>query len=163
MSDKNIWTNLRNKKVSDTMINMLYELSTPKPDDLLRTIIHGELTNSKLWFKYNEFGDPCDMKILDWHGARYGSPAIDFSYILLNNLPDHLETASEFITERTALLNYYLNTLMDEFPHSLNLDILEQHFLRQLFYMYINLYLNHYDVTYDYLKVLKMFHEEDVY
>jgi len=142
------------------MRKMLFDLSVYTPADNLKTIIHGELTTSKLWFKYDK-GEPCDMRILDWQGAKFGSPAIDFSSILLNNLPDHPneEPISEFCNK---ILHYYLDNLMQAYPY-INYTSLEQHFIKRQIFTCVDLYINHHDMTYDYLNIMKIFYRENIY
>jgi len=152
-----ILNSLEDKLTLYKIRKMLSDLSIWTPMDCLKTIIHGELTTSKLWFKYDN-GEPCDMRILDWHGAKFGSPAIDFSYILLNNLPDQEESMREFCDE---ILHYYLDSLTEAYP-CMNFSYLEQHFLKRQIFTCVELYINHHDVTYDYLNVLKIFYRENL-
>ena len=71
----------------DTIYNRMKDLTTPKEEDEPYNVItHSDLWVSNFLFHYPEgISQPDSIKILDYQGVRYGSPALDVTCVLLSS------------------------------------------------------------------------------
>jgi len=88
-----------------------------------------------VFFQYSFFGKPKNLKIVGWQAMTIGAPGIDFSRILLSNLPDEMDTEKlEAYCRR--MLRIYINKLKKEYP-KLHRSAFEKDVIYNLSYSFI--------------------------
>jgi len=100
------------------------------------TVIHGRFVRSKLMFKYDASNKPCQMKIVGWQGATYGSVATDLGRILLSNLPSR-KNLSKFVNFFREMLSIYTEIVEEDAEQR---SLLRKEIINRLMYSYIDFF-----------------------
>ncbi|KAK3893063.1 hypothetical protein Pcinc_003109 [Petrolisthes cinctipes] len=75
-----------------------------------QTVCHGDCWNNNLLFKYNDEGEPIDVRLLDLQICRFASPATDLNYLLYTSLNGN---------DRKQHLDSYLRSYYEAFSRVL--------------------------------------------
>ncbi|KAK4309907.1 hypothetical protein Pmani_018488 [Petrolisthes manimaculis] len=75
-----------------------------------QVVCHGDCWNNNLLFKYNDEGDPIDVRLLDLQICRFASPATDLNYLLYTSLNGN---------DRKQHLDSYLRSYYEAFSRVL--------------------------------------------
>lgn len=61
-------------------------------DEAYSVILHGDYNRNNVLFKYDEEGNPINVRMIDFQEVRYGTPAIDLAfYFYMNMNPDEMK------------------------------------------------------------------------
>ncbi|EZA61371.1 hypothetical protein X777_12808 [Ooceraea biroi] len=76
--------------------------------EIASTIIHGQFTRSKIFFKRDDEG--CHTKLIDFETIKYDSLSIDFGRIFLTNLPNE-DNVSKLQNLFWSMISIYVKKL----------------------------------------------------
>lgn len=88
---KNIEETVANVKyVQDNLLSILVESVKGSKTEPYSAVCHGDFWNNNLMYKRNEYGEPIDMKFVDFQVTRYAPPVLDFIFYLFCNTEKYL-------------------------------------------------------------------------
>lgn len=85
----------------DKILCKIDETKLPIPSEPYATLLHNDLWNGNILFKYSLSNEPIEVKFLDFQTTIYNSPARDLVYFLLTSV--NVEVLKEF----TDLISLY--------------------------------------------------------
>lgn len=87
-----------------TMLMNIDKTKVPVPSEPYATILHNDLWNGNILFRYSCRNEPVEVKFIDFQTTMYNSPARDLVYFLYTSVKD------EVLDDFTELVRFYYYT-----------------------------------------------------
>jgi len=118
--------------------------------DPFPNLIHGRYIRSKLFFQYNLFGKPKNVKIVGWQAMTIGAPGVDFGRILFSNLPDETDVP-KLEAHCRRMLRIYVDKVKKEYPRIHRSD-----FEKDVIYNLAFAFMNHFMTIENYKPLVRV-------